>query len=236
MLTIKLFRYGKTLDLMRKIKMVEVIWHGHACFEIRGKDVTIVADPFTGIGLPEPVASADIVLCSHSHRDHNNVAPVKKNGGVVLELFVGSQTVNNLSVKGVASFHDDSMGTVRGKNSIYVFTVDGVTFCHLGDLGHVLSPQQVKEIGKIDVLFVPIGGFFTIGPETAESVYKALGPKIVIPMHYKRAGMSPNFDKLHTLDDFLAGKVNVKKIDASSMMITKEALPGETTIIALSLK
>ena len=157
--------------------MVEVIWHGHACFEIRGKEVTIVTDPFKGIGLPEPVASADVVLCSHSHGDHNNATPVKKNGGVVLELFVGVQTANNLQVKGVASFHDDVKGTVRGKNSIYVFAVDGVTFCHLGDLGHYVSQEQVEEIGNIDVLFLPIGGFFTIGPDVAGPSIRHLSQK-----------------------------------------------------------
>jgi len=216
--------------------MVEVIWHGHACFEIRGKDATVVTDPFTGIGLPDPVASADVVLCSHSHRDHNNAAAVKKDSGVVLELFVGDKTVNNVHVKGIASFHDDSKGAVRGKNSIYVFNVNDVTFCHLGDLGHDLSEQQVKEIGKIDILFLPVGGFFTIGPEIGEAIYKKLGPKIIIPMHYRTAGLSQTFDRLHTLDDFLKGKANVKKIDARKITLSRETLPKETTIIALSLK
>jgi len=215
--------------------LVDVIWRGHACFELRGRSVVIVIDPFRGIGLPEPVAKADIVLCSHSHADHNNADPVKKRSGHVLEGFTGSRKIGDVSVVGIASFHDDVEGDRRGKNSIYVFSLDDVRFCHLGDLGHDLSSNDVDDIGKIEVLFVPVGGFFTIGSSLATSVSEKLNPKITIPMHYRMPGMSPRFNALSTVDDFIKGKANVKKVEGPLLTVTKDEMPKETTIVVLSL-
>jgi L-ascorbate metabolism protein UlaG (beta-lactamase superfamily) len=213
-----------------------MIWHGHACFELQGKDVTIITDPFKGVGIPEPKANADIVLCSHSHRDHNNVNPVLAKGGQVLEGFVGSREINGVSIRGVAAFHDEASGSKRGRNTIYTFDLDRVQFCHLGDLGHDLSSEQVNEIGRVDVLFVPTGGYFTIGPETASKVCEKLKPEIVVPMHYRMLGLSATFDSLKTLDDFLQGKKNVDKIRGPAVDIEESKLPEETEIMVLSLK
>lgn len=216
--------------------MVKVIWHGHACFELQGKGVTIVTDPFKGIGIPEPKATADIVLCSHGHQDHNNVRPVLGKEGQVLESFVGSKKVKGVPIKGVAAFHDEATGSKRGKNSIYTFNLDEVQFCHLGDLGHELSPETLKEIGKIDVLFVPVGGYYTIEPETATKVCQELKPKIIIPMHYRVPGLTSNFDSLKTVDDFLEGKKNVERTKGRVINIEEDKLPKEPETIALSLK
>jgi L-ascorbate metabolism protein UlaG (beta-lactamase superfamily) len=216
--------------------LVKVIWHGHACFELQGKNVTIVTDPFKGIGIPEPKAAADIVLCSHSHQDHNNIKPVLRKEGQVLESFVGSKKVKGVPIKGVAAFHDEMKGSKRGKNSIYTFSLDGVQFCHLGDLGHELSSTTVEEIGKIDAVFVPVGGYFTMGPETATKVCEKLKPKIIIPMHYRMPGLTSVFDLLKTVDDFLEGKKNIERIKGSVVNIEEKKLPEETKIIVLSLE
>ena len=169
--------------------MVEIVWHGHACFEVKGKDTTIVFDPFGGIGLPEPRAKADVVLCSHSHGDHNNVKPVLREGGVVLEGFVGTKQAEHVPVKGVATQHNAVGGSQRGKNSVYIVQLDGIKLCHLGDLGHDLTAEQAKEIGKVDVLFTPIAG----GATVAWAVITKLDPRIIIPMHYNTglSGASP---------------------------------------------
>jgi L-ascorbate metabolism protein UlaG (beta-lactamase superfamily) len=195
-----------------------------------------VIDPFKGIGIPEPKAVADVVLCTHSHQDHSNARAVLAKQGETLEGFVGSKKVKEISVKGVASFHDDAAGSKRGKNSIYTFNLDGVQFCHLGDLGHELPLQTVEEIGKIDVLFVPVGGYFTIGPETAARVCEQLKPKMIIPMHYKMPELQSMFDQLKTIDDFLHGKNNIQKIKGPTVSIEKDKLPKETTVLVLSLK
>jgi L-ascorbate metabolism protein UlaG (beta-lactamase superfamily) len=216
--------------------LVKVIWHGHACFELQGEGVTIVTDPFKGIGIPEPKAAADIVLCSHSHQDHNNVKPVLGKEGQMLESFVGSKKVKGVSMKGVAAFHDETKGSKRGKNSIYTFSLDGVQFCHLGDLGHELSSATVEEIGKVDVLFVPVGGYFTIGPETATNVCEKLKPKIIFPMHYRMPRLPSMFDLLKTVDDFLEGKKNIERNKGPVVNIEEHKLPKETKIIVLSLE
>jgi L-ascorbate metabolism protein UlaG (beta-lactamase superfamily) len=215
--------------------LVRVIWHGHACFELQGESVTIATDPFRGIGIPEPKAEADIVLCSHSHSDHNNAEPVLGKEGQVLESFVGLRKVKGVSVKGVATFHDDVMGSKRGRNSVYTFSLDGIRFCHLGDLGHDLSPAAVEEIGRVDVVFVPVGGYYTIGPETATEVCEKLKPKIIIPMHYRMPELSSSFNLLKTVDAFLEGKENIERINGPVVDIEKDALPKERKINVLSL-
>jgi L-ascorbate metabolism protein UlaG (beta-lactamase superfamily) len=195
-----------------------------------------VTDPFKGIGIPEPKAAADIVLCSHSHQDHNNVKPVLGKEGEVLEGFVGSKKVKGVTIKGVAAFHDEAKGSKRGKNSIYTFTLDGVQFCHLGDLGHELSSATAEEIGRINVLFVPTGGYFTIGPETATKICEQLKPKIIIPMHYRMPELPSMFDLLKTVDDFLQGKKNIEKMKKPVVNIEEDKLPKETKIIVPSLE
>jgi L-ascorbate metabolism protein UlaG (beta-lactamase superfamily) len=218
--------------------MVEIIWHGHACFELRGTKTTVVIDPFGGIGIPEPKAEADIVLCSHSHGDHNNVKPVLKKGGVTLEGFVGSRNISDVSINGVATFHDATGGSQRGKNSIYIIQLDDIRLCHLGDLGHDLTKEQAEAIGGEDVLFVPIGGGPTIGPDTASLIVERLKPRIVVPMHYNLAlpGMPELLKRFNRVDDFLRDKKNVKRIEGRSFIVTKKELPKEQVIIVPSFR
>ena len=216
--------------------MVKVIWHGHACFELQGEKVTVIIDPFKGVGIPDPKAAADIVLCTHSHQDHNNINAVIGEQGETLEGFIGSKNIKGIPIKGIASFHDDAKGSKRGRNSIYAFTLDGLQFCHLGDLGHELTHLTIDEIGDVDVLFVPIGGFFTIDPDTATKICEQLNPKIAIPMHYRMPEMHAMFDQLKTVDDFLMGKANVERAKGPTVNIEKDKLPKRLTILVFSLK
>jgi L-ascorbate metabolism protein UlaG (beta-lactamase superfamily) len=216
--------------------LVEVVWLGHACFELKGKTKIVVIDPFKGIGLPEPKVKADVVLCSHGHFDHNNVEAVRKKDSVVLESFVGSERIDDLTVKGIATFHDDAKGSTRGQNSVHVIDVDGLTFCHLGDLGHDLTDSQVKEIGRVDVLLIPVGGYFTIDAATATRVMEEIKPKITVPMHYRVTGIDPRLTVLSKVDGFLRGKVNVRRLDRPDFTVEKASLPSEPVITVLSLK
>ena len=108
--------------------MVDVEWFGHACFAVKGKTKTLMFDPFKGIGLPEPNAKADIILCSHGHPDHNNTKPVSHEKSIVMEAFIGTRQIDEVSIKGVATFHDDSEGSKRGRNSAYVVHFEDVSF------------------------------------------------------------------------------------------------------------
>jgi len=197
---------------------------------LKGKK-SLIFDPFKGTGLPEPKAKADIVLCSHSHSDHNNAAVVKHEKSVVLEGFTGTKQIDSVSIKGVATFHDDAQGGKRGRNSVYVVGLDDITFGHLGDLGQALSSSQVSEIGSLDVLFLPIGGFYTIGPEEARKVMDSLKPRITVPMHYRMHGMSATFDKLSTIEDFIRKDDSAKRLDGPSFSVAKANLPEKSQIV-----
>ncbi len=217
--------------------MVEVVWHGHACFELKGEKTTIVIDPFTGIGLPEPRAEANLVLCTHSHRDHNHVTPVLKLGGTVLEGYVGPYIYfQGVPVQGIATFHDDTEGSQRGRNSVYTLQLDGVAFCHLGDLGHDLTDKQIGWIGAVDVLFVPVGGGPTIGPEMASKIAARLNPKIIVPMHYGLSVGEGLLSRLNKVDVFLKDKKNVQRLSGRAFSVTKETLPQEQTVTVPSLE
>ncbi|MBS7626314.1 MBL fold metallo-hydrolase [Candidatus Bathyarchaeota archaeon] len=210
--------------------MVDVAWLGHACFTLEeGK--RLIFDPFRDVGLPEPKVKADIILCSHSHSDHNNVRPVRHERSIVLEGFGGVKDVDGISIKGINTFHDEAKGSARGKNTIYVVGFGGLSFCHLGDLGHILTPSQIDEVGPVQVLFLPIGGYYTIGPVEARKVMESLRPPVTIPMHYRIPGMSSIFDSLITLDDFIRREDNVKRLDGPRFTINKENLPEEPTLI-----
>ena len=241
--------------------MINVRWLGHSCFELEGENKTVLFDPFKGTGLPEPSVKADIILCSHSHADHNNAEPVMKRDSVVLEGFTGSKKIDDVIIKGVATFHDDTKGKARGNNSIYVMNMEDLSFCHLGDLGHDLTGTMLTEIlfplttsgrstkflpcnassstaiplGKVDVLFIPVGGFFTIDTTAVSRTVSALKPKIVVPMHYRIVGMAPIFDPISGVDKFLDGKANVKKLDGPSFSVEKTTLPSEEIIIVPKL-
>jgi L-ascorbate metabolism protein UlaG (beta-lactamase superfamily) len=211
---------------------ITIKWHGHACFEIKD-GVTIVTDPHDGrsIGLKPPSAKADIVLISHKHFDHaDGLLYVKKDGTVVIDK-PGSYEVRGVKITGVPTYHDESRGAKRGPNTVYLFEVEGVRFCHLGDLGHALSEDQARSLRPVDVLMVPVGGTFTIDARQAEKVVEMLSPRLTIPMHFKIPGLNL---PIAGVEAFVSGKGNVERIPSSVYSVSKEALPSQPKIIVLS--
>jgi len=170
--------------------MLQIRWHGHSCFEITN-DVTIVTDPHDGrsIGIPAPTVTADIILVSHNHYDHNSVKTVEKDTSKVV-TDERKRTIGPIQIMGVPAYHDTAHGQRRGTMTLFKFICDDVTFCHLGDLGHELDEKTIQQIGKIDILFIPVGGNYTIDADQAWRVMEALKPKITIPMHYRIEGLS----------------------------------------------
>ena len=171
--------------------MLQIRWYGHSCWEIKNK-ITLLTDPHDGksIGIPKPNTFGDIILVSHDHYDHSSgVKIVEKNDSKII-TDGRKRTIEDIEITGFESYHDEAKGTKRGKNFIYKFIFDGIIFCHLGDLGHELDIETVDKIGKVDVLFTPIGGTFTINDKQAWNIIKKIKPKIIIPMHYKIAGLS----------------------------------------------
>jgi L-ascorbate metabolism protein UlaG (beta-lactamase superfamily) len=211
---------------------MKVKYLGHATFVITSnKGVKIITDPYeTGPDLTygEITESADIVTVSHYHHDHGNVAAVKGNPEVVNRA--GRSEAKGIDFNGIASYHDEAGGSLRGDNIIFCFEMDGVRVCHLGDLGHRLDGKQLKEIGSVDVLLIPVGGFYTIDAKVATEVCDQLKPRVIIPMHYKTekglAGISG-------VEGFLSGKANVSRPDSSQAEFKPGELPATVQIIVL---
>ena len=209
---------------------MKIKWLGHACFLITSDSgVKIITDPyFTGgdLSYGEIKESADIVTVSHDHADHNNVAAVQGSPKVVR----GAAEVKGTKFKGIPTYHDDAGGRQRGKNTILCFEVDGIRVCHLGDLGHQLSDSQVAELGEIDVLLIPVGGFFTIDAKLAGQLGDRLKPKVIIPMHYKNDRCA---FPIAGVEEFLRGKKEVSRLDASQAEFKPGELPPSTKVIVL---
>lgn len=179
--------------------MAKITWAGQSCFQIavsNSKDhsAQIVIDPFDEkIGLKTPRFPADILLISHNHPDHDNKKIVR--GEPFLIDGPGEFEVKEVFIKGIPSFHDDSQGKERGRNTIYTIEAEGMKFCHLGDLGQSeLTDEQLEEIGSVDVLMIPVGGVYTISSQEASKIISQIEPKIVIPMHYQLPHLTLKLD------------------------------------------
>ncbi len=212
--------------------MPQIRWHGHACFEITD-DLTIVTDPHDGksIGIETPMVKGDIILVSHDHYDHNSVRTVEKKDSVVVRD-AGKKNVKGVEIEGIESFHDEVKGAKRGKNIIFKFKVDDITFCHLGDLGHIPDKEILDKIGEVDILFIPVGGVYTLDADSAWETANLIKSRIIVPMHYKIQGLSL---PISDVDPFLA-KNKFKVIHVGNQIdIEKEDLPSEREIWVFSL-
>jgi L-ascorbate metabolism protein UlaG (beta-lactamase superfamily) len=212
--------------------MLQIRWHGHACFEITN-DLTLVTDPHDGksIGIPAPNVSGDIILVSHDHYDHNSVKSVEKEGSKIV-LDGKKRVISNIEIFGVDSFHDEAQGAKRGNNIMYKFNVDEIKFCHLGDLGHDIDDDAVNKIGEVDILFVPIGGTFTVDDKQAWDVINKIKPRIIVPMHYKIGGLSL---PIAGIDSFLEQAKHKVIHVGNEIDIEKDDLPKETEIWTFTL-
>jgi len=209
---------------------MKIKWLGHASFMITSDAGTkIITDPYLttdNLNYGEIKESADIVTVSHEHGDHNNVAAVRGNPEVVR----GTAEIKGIGFKGIPCYHDDAGGELRGKNTIICFEMDRIRICHLGDLGHELSDKQVAELGKIDILLIPVGGYYTIDASVASQVCNKLAPRVIIPMHYKTNKC--NYP-ITGVDDFLQGKTDVNRLDTSEVEFKQGELPATTQIRVL---
>lgn len=235
-LTVALFLIGAGA------KPLTLRWYGQACFLLTSPGGTaVLMDPFhreNGLEYNLPAIKADAVTVSHEHFDHNNVEAAKPGAKIFHGVTEGGwamihETVGDVKIRTVVAggpfYHDDREGRMRGRDAVFVFETNGMTVVHLGDLGHVLSDEQIQAIGRTDVLLIPVGGYYTIDAAQAKQVVSQLKPKIVIPMHYKT-------DKVKNIpiapvDAFLQGQPRVEKQKGSVLEIRE--LPAETTVFVL---
>jgi L-ascorbate metabolism protein UlaG (beta-lactamase superfamily) len=213
---------------------MEITWLGHSCFRLRGREATVVIDPCdksTGYSIGKP--TADIVAVSHDHPAHNNVAAVPGTPRVIRGP--GEFEVSGVLIMGIQTYHDKEQGAQLGKNTVYVFELDDVRICHLGDIGHVPTAEQVEEMGGVDVLLAPVGGGNTIGAAAAAETVSLLEPKLVIPMHYKTDASKGD---LEPLDRFLKeiGAASALNERLPKLSITKGTLPDETQVQVLEYR
>lgn len=215
-----------------------ITYHGHSCFKLKGKLGTVVTDPFdNSVGFSPSALSADIVTVSHDHGDHNAVSIVKgtsrRKKPFIID-FPGEYEVGGISVFGSKVFHDDEKGAQRGENIIQVILLDGIRFCHLGDLGHELTEEQVNKVGPIDVLFLPVGGVYTIDHQMAIKVARQLDPSVVIPMHYKTSEHKADvFGEMKTVEEFV-NEYGTEVAPVEKLNLDAGRLPEETELVVLS--
>ncbi len=209
---------------------VKISWYGHAMFAIEDDEGTrVITDPYDPqIGYNFPEIEANIVTVSHDHFDHNNVKGVKGNPIVIKEA--SPRDISGVKIEGVTSYHDASSGSERGSNIIYRWEMAGLNLAHLGDLGHPLDSSQAERLRDLDILFIPVGGVFTIDGEAAASLVEEIKPRVVIPMHYKTpvlnlpiAGVEPFTQRFKDVED--AGK--------NPIYLGKSNIPQATKVIVL---
>ena len=200
-----------------------ITWLGHSCFLLESGGFRALLDPFRDVpGLADVEAEADAVYCSHGHFDHAYTDRVRLTSG----------RENPFTVTEIPTFHDGQGGALRGENTVRRFEAEGVSVVHLGDLGHQLSPEQVQAAGPCDALLLPVGGTYTLDSGEARAVAEAIGPRVIVPMHYRRGDVG--FDVLTTLEDFLAqypGDMAVR-CPGNSLTLTPD-MPRQIAVLEL---
>jgi L-ascorbate metabolism protein UlaG (beta-lactamase superfamily) len=214
---------------------MKIKWYGHAAFLITSdQGAKIIIDPYEPGAFGGQLSygkikdQVDIVLTTHDHADHNYTKDLP--GAPQIVKGSGSKTAKGISMKGISTYHDASQGSERGANTIFTLKIDNIQLCHLGDLGHLLSDKELAEIGPVDILLIPVGGFFTIDPKEATRVAEQIKPKILIPMHFKTAKCG---FPIAPVEDFLKGKTNTKRPKASEATFDKATLPQQMEIVVL---
>ncbi len=201
---------------------MKLTWYGHSCFMMESRAGRVVFDPYADgsvPGLTLPRLTADLVLCSHGHADHAGEDKV---------TLTGEQT--DYTVETLCCWHDDVGGKKRGENLIRIVSGGGARVCHLGDVGHMLSKGQIKAIGHVDALLIPVGGFYTIDAAAARELADAIDAQLVIPMHYRGEGFG--FDELDTVEPFAALSKNVEYAEGSSIELPDFGAP-RTVVLKL---
>lgn len=210
---------------------MEITWYGRACFRLRGRDATVITDPCPpSTGFVAGKHDVDLLTISHAHADHAYTRSIT--AGLTLTR-PGEYEFHDLLASGVRTFHDGSGGSERGENMVFTIEVDGVHICHLGDLGHLLTEEQITEIGPVDVLLVPVGGNFTLSPAEAAEVVSQISPKLVIPMHYALDGASTD---LQGPEKFLNEMAVTEPLRQPKAQVTSTSLPDETQVVLLEAR
>ncbi|MDY6916910.1 MAG: MBL fold metallo-hydrolase [Chloroflexota bacterium] len=212
---------------------IDITWLGHSCFSIKGRDATLITDPYgDSIGYALGTPAANIVTSSHAHPGHGFTTGVEGNPKVIHGP--GEYEVCGVLIRGISTFHDAEGGAARGKNTAYVIEMDEVVVCHLGDLGHALSSAQVEEMSGAEVLMVPVGGVSTIDASAAAETVRVLQPRVVIPMHFHTPALRFALDPVDGFLKEMGVKADVPP--QQRLSLTRSGLPEETRVVLLDYR
>jgi L-ascorbate metabolism protein UlaG (beta-lactamase superfamily) len=211
---------------------MEIIWLGHSCFRLRSREAVVITDPCSpASGYSIGKLTADIVTISHDHPGHNYRKAVADTPIVITAP--GEYEIAGVFIAGIGTYHDGQKGSLRGKNTAYMIEMDNVRICHLGDLGHLPTPEQVEDMSGADVLLIPVGGNNSIDAAAAAEVVGLLEPAAVIPMHYKTALSAAPLDPLQR---FLKEMGLTEVEPLAKVSFNPSNLPHETQVIVLDYK
>lgn len=217
----------------KKTKPLRIKWFGHAMFLLDVDGARVLIDPFDDIGYPVPKETIKCEACivSHDHRDHNNTRLA--GGACQIMKAAGSYHANGANITLIETMHDKNSGKDRGKNLVSVIERDDFRIVHMGDIGHVISDETARKIGRVDVLLIPVGGFFTIDAFDAWETIRLLSPRVIIPMHYRTEKLDPKLP-IDTIDKFIAGRSAAERLPGDTCEIDMLSLPKEEKIIVFN--
>lgn len=208
---------------------MQISYLGHSCFKIQNNETTLIVDPYNdNIGLKMPKISADIVLSTHHHPDHNNFEAIRGNPFKINSP--GEYEIKDFFIYAIASFHDNEQGKKRGNNLIFLIEVEGIRVAHFGDFGQAaINEEQLKKLEGIDILLIPVGGVYTIDAKSAAAIVAELEPRIVIPMHYQVKGLKYQLDSLDKFKRELGSKIET----VDKLKVKRKDLPEEETKVII---
>jgi len=209
-----------------------ITYYGHSLFALETADGhTIVTDPFDdSVGYMMGRLQGEVVTVSHEHHDHSNVSLVEGKP-VVLRCEGSFEPLLGVRITGIPTFHDTQEGRLRGRNTLFLIEVDGLRLLHLGDLGHDLSQAACAALGRVDILMVPVGGYYTIDATQAVRLCHALQPRMILPMHYRTTASSGL--PIAPVEDFL-NALDVYPAPMPLLRVTKEDLPQQPHVALLT--
>ncbi len=208
---------------------MEIVWAGHSCFTIRGKATTLVFDPCPPQhGCAARWGSPQAILLSHHHPGHSYADEF--HGQPRVFCGPGEYEVGGAFITALGTYHDADEGATRGRNTVFSIELEGLSLCHVGDLGHPLTGQALREIGKVDILFVPVGDVSTLSVAEARSLTRALQPRYVLPMHYRTETARPDLEPLET---FLSAMGAEQPDRRPKLSVTVNNLPLTTQVVVL---
>lgn len=233
---VKTFKFLPSCLDFGSMRLMEIVYLGHACFKLKSSDTKILIDPFDPkmVGIRMPREEVDGVLITHHHQDHSYIEAARGYRKIVDGP--GEYEIGGISIFGFPTYHDDKDGKERGENTIYLIEAEGIRVLHLGDLGHILSEKQVELVGNVNVLMLPVGDKYSLGPKEAGKVVADIEPQIVIPMHYFFEGINKEyFGGLLPVEDFL-NEVSLPVERISKILLKSSDLTEDQKVVLLERK